>query len=74
MTVLENLMIMPENQIGEHIWNTWFRPSSVRNQEKEIRDKALEVLEFVELKLHKIFSIETYKPIASSGQPINFNI
>ena len=49
MTVLENLMIMPENQIGEHILNTWFRPSSIRHQEKEVRDKALEVLEFVEL-------------------------
>ena len=49
MTVLENLMIMPELQTGEKIWNTWFRASAVRSQEKEIRDKALEVLEFVEL-------------------------
>ena len=49
MTVLENLMIMPEQQAGEKIWNTWFRASAVRNQEKEIRDRALEVLEFVEL-------------------------
>ena len=49
MTVLENLMIMPEHQIGERIWNTWFRLSSIRDQEKELRDKALEVLEFVEL-------------------------
>jgi branched-chain amino acid transport system ATP-binding protein len=49
MTVLENLMIMPERQTGEKIWNTWFRASGVRKQEKEIRDKALEVLEFVEL-------------------------
>jgi branched-chain amino acid transport system ATP-binding protein len=49
MSVLENLMIMPERQAGELIWNTWFRPSSVRHQEKELRDKALEVLEFVEL-------------------------
>jgi branched-chain amino acid transport system ATP-binding protein len=49
MTVLENLMIMPERQTGERIWNTWFRASAVRTQEKEIRDKALEVLEFVEL-------------------------
>jgi branched-chain amino acid transport system ATP-binding protein len=49
MTVLENLMIMPENQIGERIWNPWFRPSPVRSQENELRDKALEVLEFVEL-------------------------
>jgi branched-chain amino acid transport system ATP-binding protein len=49
MSVLENLMIMPEYQAGERIWNTWFRPSTVRNQELEIKDKALEVLEFVEL-------------------------
>lgn len=49
MTVLENLMIMPEQQIGERIWNTWFRPSLVRSQEKAIREKAFEVLEFVEL-------------------------
>jgi branched-chain amino acid transport system ATP-binding protein len=49
MSVLENLMIMPEYQIGEKIWNTWFRPSRVRNQEMAIVEKALEVLEFVEL-------------------------
>jgi branched-chain amino acid transport system ATP-binding protein len=49
MSVLENLMIMPEHQIGEKIWNTWFRLSRVRKQEKEIVEKALGVLEFVEL-------------------------
>jgi len=49
MTVLENVMLMPENQIGEKFWNTWFRASSVRKQEKAIQEKALEVLEFVEL-------------------------
>jgi branched-chain amino acid transport system ATP-binding protein len=49
MTVLENVMLMPENQIGEKIWNTWFRSASVRKQEKAIQEKALEVLEFVEL-------------------------
>jgi branched-chain amino acid transport system ATP-binding protein len=49
MTVLENLMLVPENQRGEQIWNTWFRPGLVKKQEREIRDKALAVLEFVEL-------------------------
>ena len=49
MTVLENLMIMPEHQIGEKIWNTWFRLSAVRRQEHGTQAKALEVLEFVEL-------------------------
>jgi len=49
MTVLENLMIMPGLQIGEKIWNTWFRPAAVRHQEMQIMQKALEFLEFVEL-------------------------
>jgi len=49
MSVLENLMLMPEDQYGEKIWNTLFRPGSVRKQEKAIKEKALEVLEFVEL-------------------------
>ena len=49
MTVLENLMLLPEQQRGEQIWNTWFRPGLVKMQEREIRDKALGVLEFVEL-------------------------
>ena len=49
MTVLENLMVMPDGQVGEKVWNTWIKPSVVKRQEKEIRDKALEVLEFVEL-------------------------
>ena len=49
MTVLENLMIMPEAQSGEKVWNTWFRPASVRKQENRIKERALKVLDFVEL-------------------------
>ena len=49
MTVLENLMIIPAQQSGENIWNTWVRPGTIKHQEKEIQAKALEVLEFVEL-------------------------
>ncbi len=49
MTVLENLMLIPPFQVGEKIWNTWFRTKKVREQEREIRDKALDVLEFVGL-------------------------
>jgi len=49
MTVLENVMLMPDQQIGEKIWNTLFRSASVRRQEKTIKENALEVLEFVEL-------------------------
>jgi len=49
MTVLEYLMLIPPRQVGEKIWNTWFRVKAVREQEARLQEKALEVLEFVEL-------------------------
>jgi branched-chain amino acid transport system ATP-binding protein len=64
MTVLENLMIIPPSQIGEKIWNTWLRPNMVRKQEKEIKAKALEVLEFVEL----VHLKDEYAGTLSGGQ------
>ena len=64
MTVLENLMIIPPAQKGEHIWNTWLRPKSIHRQENEIKEKALEVLEFVSL----IHLKDEYAGILSGGQ------
>jgi branched-chain amino acid transport system ATP-binding protein len=64
MTVLENLMLVPGNQAGERIWNTWFFSGRVRRQEREIRRKAEEVLEFVEL----IHLKDEYAKNLSSGQ------
>ncbi|MEM4574536.1 MAG: ATP-binding cassette domain-containing protein, partial [Candidatus Caldarchaeum sp.] len=49
LTVLENLMLVPLGQLGEGFWNVWFRPQAVRAQEEAIRQRALEVLDFVEL-------------------------
>jgi branched-chain amino acid transport system ATP-binding protein len=49
MTVLENLMLVPAGQAGERIWNPWFFPFRVAHQERENRDKALDILEFVDL-------------------------
>jgi branched-chain amino acid transport system ATP-binding protein len=49
MTVLENLMLVPPNQLGENLFTTWLTPWRVRDQERESREKALEVLEFVNL-------------------------
>jgi branched-chain amino acid transport system ATP-binding protein len=49
MTVLENLMLVPSEQAGERLWNPWFFPFRVARQEREIRDKALDILEFVDL-------------------------
>ena len=49
MTVLENLMLVPHGQAGERIWNAWIRPGRVRAEEERHRDKALEVLSFIQL-------------------------
>ncbi len=49
MTVLENLMLVPPNQAGERVWNPWLFGFRVARQERAIFDKAMQVLEFVEL-------------------------
>jgi branched-chain amino acid transport system ATP-binding protein len=47
MTVRENLMMVPANQSGEKLWNTWFRRSLIAQEEAALRKKADEVLEFL---------------------------
>jgi branched-chain amino acid transport system ATP-binding protein len=64
MTVLENLMLVPSEQAGERLWNPWFFPFRVAKQEREIRDKALDILEFVDLWHLR----EEYAANVSSGQ------
>ena len=49
MTVIENLMLVPAGQAGEHVWNPWFLPLRVGRQEEAIFAKAQSVLEFMEL-------------------------
>lgn len=49
MSVLENLMLVPGPQVGEQIWNAWFRRAAVRREEEENHAKALEVLEYLDL-------------------------
>lgn len=49
MTALENLMMVPPQQEGENLFSTWLKPSLVRQQEEEVRQRALEVIEFINL-------------------------
>jgi branched-chain amino acid transport system ATP-binding protein len=49
MTVLENLMVVPSEQIGENLFGTWLLPWRVGRQERENYEKALRVLEYVNL-------------------------
>ncbi|MCB1492659.1 MAG: ABC transporter ATP-binding protein [Rhodobiaceae bacterium] len=49
MTVLENLMVVPPNQTGEKLWNTWFKPGRIRAEDQAIMERADEVLDFLKL-------------------------
>jgi len=49
LTVLENLMMVPPNQLGENLINAWFNKKLVKKQEEEIREKAIEVINFLNL-------------------------
>ncbi|MBE0403440.1 Branched-chain amino acid transport ATP-binding protein LivG (TC 3.A.1.4.1) [Halomonas citrativorans] len=49
MSALENLMMVPPHQAGESLFNTWFKPARVREEEAAVQKRALEVIEFVGL-------------------------
>ena len=49
MTVLENLMLVPAGQSGERVTNTLFRLQRVKREERAVRERADDVLEFLQL-------------------------
>lgn len=49
MSALENLMMVPGDQPGEHLKNVWLRPLSVNKREIEVRQKANDVIDFLKL-------------------------
>ena len=49
LTVLENLMMVPGGQSGELLVNALFKPKLVNEEEKKIKQKALEVIKFLNL-------------------------
>ena len=49
LTVLENLMMVPGKQSGEKLTNALFSSKIVNKEEKKIKEKALEVIEFLNL-------------------------
>lgn len=64
MTVVENLMLVPPGQRGEKLFTTLLFPWQVREQERELREKALETLRFVDL----IHLKDEYAENLSGGQ------
>ncbi|MEL6435386.1 MAG: ABC transporter ATP-binding protein [Pseudomonadota bacterium] len=49
LTVLENLMMVPGGQAGESLVNAWLSWGEVRKQEREIRERAMDVIDFLNL-------------------------
>ncbi len=64
MTVLENLMLYPQAQIGEGLKNIWLRWKKIRTQEKALKERALHILEFVNL----VHLRDAYAQELSGGQ------
>ena len=49
LTVRENLMLVPGAQSGERLVDAWLRPGKVRAEEVELRRKADEVIDFLQI-------------------------
>jgi branched-chain amino acid transport system ATP-binding protein len=49
LTVLENLLVVPPDQVGERLWTPWLAPGRIRRQEATLRERAARVLEQVGL-------------------------
>lgn len=49
LTVLENLMMVPGNQSGESLLNAWLSWGEVKREEAAIRERAMEVIDFLNL-------------------------
>ena len=50
LSVLENLMMVPANQSGEKLMTALLKPSLVRTEEMVIKQKAQDVIDFLNLK------------------------
>ena len=49
LSVVENLMMVPGHQAGENLINAWFRRQQVDQEERRIHERAMEVIDFLNL-------------------------
>jgi branched-chain amino acid transport system ATP-binding protein len=49
LSVLENLMMVPANQLGENLMNTWLKRKQIFEEEKTLQAKAEEVVDFLSI-------------------------
>lgn len=49
LSVLENMLLAAQQQTGENFWNTWFRSQQIAAEERQLKERAMAVLESVGL-------------------------
>ena len=49
LSVLENLMMVPADQLGENLMNTWLKRKQIREEEQALQAKAEEVVDFLSI-------------------------
>ncbi|MFN5515783.1 MAG: ABC transporter ATP-binding protein [Cyanobacteriota bacterium] len=64
LTVLENMLLASQGQTGEKFSNLWFKARQIRHQERENRERALEILDSVGL----LAKAHDYAGALSGGQ------
>lgn len=64
LTVLENMLLATQQQTGENFLQVWLKPQQVRQEERQNREKALEILESVGL----LAKAQDYAGALSGGQ------
>lgn len=64
MSVLDNLLLAAQKQTGENFWYTWFQQKAIRQEERQNRDRAMDVLDSIGL----IHMADEYAGALSGGQ------
>jgi neutral amino acid transport system ATP-binding protein len=64
LSVLENMLLAEQSQLGEKFWNVWFQADKIKQQEIELKLKAEDLLESVGL----IHMRDRYAGSLSGGQ------
>jgi neutral amino acid transport system ATP-binding protein len=49
LSVMENMLLAAQNQTGENFFNVWIRGQQIRDEERQQRDRATEILESIGL-------------------------
>jgi neutral amino acid transport system ATP-binding protein len=49
LSVMENMLLAAQHQTGENFWNVWLRPGQTRQEERQQREYASEILDSVGL-------------------------